>query len=137
MVTNRLLRSGQRPVWHLVDAKGQVVGRLATQIAALLSGKHKPVMRRNDLCGDVVVVVNASEVVFTGKKETDKVSGLNVGFNHKLISVTSSLRPTRGTRGTPEDEESEPLLNSESEIQRKYCDVLFMGCYQRTSFESI
>ncbi len=83
MVTNRLLRSGQRPIWHLVDAKGQVVGRLATQIAALLSGKHKPVMRRNDICGDVVVVVNASEVVFTGKKETDKVSGLNVRvYNH-------------------------------------------------------
>ncbi len=55
------------------------MGRLATQIAALLAGKHKPVRRRNDLCGDVVVVVNASEVVFTGKKETDKVSGLNVG----------------------------------------------------------
>jgi large subunit ribosomal protein L13 len=44
------------PMWHVVDAKGQVVGRLATQIGAIIRGKHKPTYLRNADCGDNVVV---------------------------------------------------------------------------------
>lgn len=54
-------RAVQR-AWHLVDASSQTVGRLATQIAPLLKGKHKPTYRPNGDCGDVVVVVNAEKV---------------------------------------------------------------------------
>jgi large subunit ribosomal protein L13 len=48
--------------WHLVDASGQTVGRLASQIAAILKGKHKPTFRPNKDMGDVVVVVNSEKV---------------------------------------------------------------------------
>ncbi len=59
--------------WHLVDANGQVLGRLASRIARLLMGKHKPTYTPHVDAGDHVVVVNASGIVVTGKKVTDKV----------------------------------------------------------------
>jgi len=54
--------------WHVIDARGKVLGRLATQIATLLMGKHKPGYVPHLMSGDFVVVINASEVVVTGKK---------------------------------------------------------------------
>lgn len=54
--------------WYVVDADSQVVGRLATQIATVLMGKHKPQYTPNVLCGDFVVVVNCERVRFTGKE---------------------------------------------------------------------
>ena len=60
-----------KPLWHLVDAKGQVLGRLSTQIASILKGKHKPNFCPNYDCGDYVVVINAADVKLTGKKVTD------------------------------------------------------------------
>ncbi|UCG43482.1 MAG: 50S ribosomal protein L13 [candidate division WOR-3 bacterium] len=59
--------------WHLVDADGQVLGRLATRIARLLIGKHKPTFTPHVDAGDHVVVVNAAGIKVTGKKPTDKV----------------------------------------------------------------
>lgn len=56
------------PDWYVVDANEQVVGRLATKIATILMGKHKPSYTPHVLCGDVVVVVNCDHVRFTGKK---------------------------------------------------------------------
>lgn len=55
---------GQRlqRAWHLIDANGQTVGRLATQIAGILKGKHKPTFRPNKDMGDHVVVINAEKV---------------------------------------------------------------------------
>jgi len=58
--------------WLLIDATGQTVGRLATQIAILLRGKHKAYFTPHVDCGDNVVVINAEKVVFTGQKLTDK-----------------------------------------------------------------
>jgi large subunit ribosomal protein L13 len=58
--------------WWLVDADEQTVGRLATRIATILKGKHKPSYTPSLDTGDFVVVVNAEKVRFTGKKETDK-----------------------------------------------------------------
>lgn len=55
------------PDWLVIDGKGQIVGRLATQIAQILMGKHKPDYTPHVLSGDVVVVVNAHQVRFTGK----------------------------------------------------------------------
>jgi large subunit ribosomal protein L13 len=54
-------RAVQR-TWHLIDATDQTVGRLATAIAPLLKGKHKPTYRPNGDCGDYVVVINADQV---------------------------------------------------------------------------
>lgn len=58
--------------WHVVDAKGAVLGRLAAQVADILRGKNKPVFTPHLDAGDFVVVINAEKVVLTGKKETDK-----------------------------------------------------------------
>ena len=59
--------------WHIIDANGAVLGRLAVQIADTLRGKNKPVYTAHLDAGDFVVVINAEKVVVTGKKETDKV----------------------------------------------------------------
>ena len=58
--------------WWLVDANEKTVGRLASRIASVLKGKHKPMYTPSMDTGDFVVVVNAEKVRFTGKKETDK-----------------------------------------------------------------
>jgi large subunit ribosomal protein L13 len=59
--------------WWLVDADGATVGRVASRIASILKGKHKPAYTPSMDTGDFVVVVNAGKARFTGKKETDKV----------------------------------------------------------------
>lgn len=66
--------------WHLVDVEGQVVGRVASQIAAVLRGKHKPSYTPHVDTGDFVVVVNADKARFTGKKETDKTYFSHSGY---------------------------------------------------------
>lgn len=58
--------------WHVVDAEGKVLGRLAAEIANILRGKNKPIFTPFLDAGDFVVVVNAEKVRLTGKKETDK-----------------------------------------------------------------
>jgi large subunit ribosomal protein L13 len=54
--------------WHVVDAAGIPVGRLAGQVAQILRGKHKPTFEYNQDCGDFVVIINADKVVLTGRK---------------------------------------------------------------------
>jgi len=61
------------PQWHVVDASGQTLGRLAVQVARLLQGKHKPTYTPHMLSGDFVIVVNAEKVVVSGKKPQQKV----------------------------------------------------------------
>ena len=59
--------------WHVVDADGKVLGRLASQVATVLQGKHKPIYTPHVDCGDFVIVVNADKVRLTGKKHRDKL----------------------------------------------------------------
>ena len=67
--TTRFFRTTDLPhKWHLVDAEGQTLGRVASQVARLLRGKHKPEFTPNADLGDFVVVVNASRVRLTGKR---------------------------------------------------------------------
>lgn len=58
--------------WYVVDAAGKPLGRVASQVAAILRGKHKPTYTPNVDCGDHVIVINAAEVVLTGKKLDQK-----------------------------------------------------------------
>ncbi len=58
--------------WYVVDAKGKVLGRLATEIARVIRGKHKAIFTPNMDTGDFVVVINADKVVLTGKRELQK-----------------------------------------------------------------
>jgi len=59
--------------WHVVDAEGVPLGRLCTEVARLLRGKHKPTWVPHIDTGDFVIVVNAEKVVLTGRKEQDKI----------------------------------------------------------------
>lgn len=84
-------------VWHLVDAKGQVLGRLSTKIAGLLMGKGKPYFARNMDCGDYVVVINAKDVKVTGLKATQKSyfrhSGYPGGFKGETFQELNARKP--------------------------------------------
>jgi large subunit ribosomal protein L13 len=66
--------------WHLIDAEGLVVGRLAVIVANLLRGKHKPSFTPHVDCGDHVVVINADKVRFTGNKLADKRYYRHTGY---------------------------------------------------------
>jgi len=66
--------------WYVVDAENQVVGRLASQVAAVLRGKHKPEFTPHVDTGDFVIVVNAARARFTGNKENDKTYFRHTGY---------------------------------------------------------
>lgn len=71
--TSHLKQAEHKVAWHLIDAKGAVLGRMAVEIARRLQGKHLPTVSEHFDCGDAVVVVNASDVRVTGSKAEQKV----------------------------------------------------------------
>ncbi len=75
--------------WMLIDAEGQTVGRLATQIAQLLRGKHKVDYTPNQAGGDFVIVINADKVEFSGRKLDQKVYTRYSGYQGGLKRVTA------------------------------------------------
>ena len=74
--------------WFVVDAEGQTLGRLATEIASRLRGKHKPEFTPHVDTGDYIVVVNAEKVRVTGRKATDKMYHRHTGYIGGLKSVS-------------------------------------------------
>ena len=76
------------PAWHVVDADGQPLGRLATKVATLLMGKHKPSYTPFLDTGDFVVVVNAAKVKLTGNKEEQKMYRRHTGYPGGLRETT-------------------------------------------------
>ena len=63
------VKPGQLPTtWRVVDAEGKILGRLATEIATALMGKHRPEYTPNVLCGDSIIITNAAKIVLTGRK---------------------------------------------------------------------
>ena len=85
--------------WHVIDANGAVLGRLAVQIADILRGKNKPVYTPHLDAGDFVVVINADKVAVTGKKETDKLfmtySGWKGGEKYTSVAQIRARHPER------------------------------------------
>ncbi len=79
--------------WYLVDASGKTLGRLATQIAMRLRGKHKPEFTPHVDCGDYIIVINAEKVAVTGNKKRDKVYQQHPGQlgNLKTIALGKLL----------------------------------------------
>ncbi len=79
--------------WYVVDAKDKVLGRLATQIAIRLRGKHKPEFTPHLDTGDFIIVINADKVRLTGKKLTDKFYYRHSGYmgGHKVRSAAQML----------------------------------------------
>jgi len=74
--------------WVLVDAKDIPLGRLASQVAARLRGKHKPIFAPHLDCGDFVVVVNADQIKLTGRKHDDKMHYWHTGYTGGIKSVS-------------------------------------------------
>jgi large subunit ribosomal protein L13 len=74
--------------WHLLDADGLVVGRLASIVANILRGKHKPIYTPHVDCGDHVVVINADKVHFTGNKREKKVYYKHTGYAGGIKETT-------------------------------------------------
>jgi len=85
--------------WHVIDAKGVVLGRLAAQVADVLRGKNKPIYTPHLDAGDFVVVINAEKVVLTGKKETDKrymsYSGWKGGEKYRSVAQVRAKQPDK------------------------------------------
>ena len=83
--------------WHIIDADGVVLGRLAAKVADVLRGKNKPTFTPHLDAGDFVVVVNAEKVRVTGKKETDKeymtYSGWKGGEKYKTVAQLREKHP--------------------------------------------
>ena len=76
--------------WHIVDADGLVLGRLATEVAAILRGKHKPTFAPHVDGGDHVIVVNADKVVLTSNKADSKIAYRHSGYPGGLTATTYS-----------------------------------------------
>lgn len=74
--------------WFVIDAKGLPIGRLATRVATLLRGKHKPLYTPHIDMGDAVVIINAAEVHATGKKEQTKFYHHHTGYPGGIKSIT-------------------------------------------------
>ncbi|MDB4896113.1 MAG: ribosomal protein [Firmicutes bacterium] len=85
--------------WLVVDAEGKTLGRLASQIAAILRGKHKPTFTPHTDTGDFVIIVNAEKIHLTGHKMTDKIYRRHTGYPGGMKEVAAKdlleRRPTR------------------------------------------
>lgn len=88
--------------WYVIDAEGKTLGRLASQAAAILRGKNKPIFTPHVDCGDYVIIVNAEKVKVTGKKRHDKVykrhSGYPGGLKELNFEQMMEKHPTEAVR---------------------------------------
>ena len=79
-VTHSVKASEIERKWYVIDADGKVLGRLASEVAKLLKGKHKPTYTTNLDVGDYVVVVNTDKMILTGNKMEDKIYRRHTGY---------------------------------------------------------
>lgn len=90
MTTYTTKQSDIKRHWHLIDAQGQILGRLSSQIAQLLMGKNKVYYAANLDCGDWIVIINAQEIEVTGKKKQQKTYYRHSGYPSGLKKLTFS-----------------------------------------------
>ena len=94
--------SEMEPSWHVIDATGRPIGRLATEVAEILQGKHRPTYTAHILTGDYVVIVNASQVGVTGRKLDQKMyyrhSGYPGGLRATPLKQVLDKHPDRAVR---------------------------------------
>jgi large subunit ribosomal protein L13 len=88
--------------WYLVDAKGKILGRLASQVATILRGKHKATFTPHVDCGDYVVVINAKDITVTGRKTKEKLykrySGYPSGLKETPLEELLKAKPTEAVK---------------------------------------
>ena len=91
-----------QPTWRHIDAEGKILGRLATEVATMLMGKHRPEYTPHVLCGDHVIITNAGKVEMTGKKLDQKTlkrySGYPGGQKVQTYRTVMEKDPTRVVR---------------------------------------
>ena len=87
-----------KKTWYLVDAKGKILGRLATQIAKILVGKNKPYYSPNLDCGDYVIIINAAEVKVSGRKRKQKLYRRHSGYPGGFKEITFEKQMERDPR---------------------------------------
>ena len=75
--------------WYVIDADGKVLGRLATEVAKLLKGKHKPTYSTHMDVGDHVIVINSDKIVYTGNKLEDKIYRRHTGYIGNMKEETA------------------------------------------------
>jgi len=98
MKTYKTKKTDIKRSWHLFDAKDKVLGRLASEIAQVLIGKKKPYYASHLDCGDYTVVLNASKVAVTGRKEKNKVYYHHSGYPGGLKQISlANLREKKPT----------------------------------------
>jgi len=99
MATGKAAAATEQRLWHIIDADGQVLGRIASTAARLLQGKHKPTWAPYLDKGDHVVIVNAARVKLTGRKEEQKLyryhSGYEGGLREERAKIVRQARPNR------------------------------------------
>jgi len=76
------------PSWHVVDAEGQTLGRMASEIAKILRGKHKPIYSPAVDCGDYVIVINAEKIHVTGRRLDQKMYYRHSGYMGGLTEIS-------------------------------------------------
>ncbi len=90
--------------WHVVDAEGLVLGRMATEVARVLRGKHKPTFTPHMDTGDHVIIINADKVVLTSDKAKDKMMYRHSGYPGGIKSTTYAdlldNKPAEAVRGS-------------------------------------
>jgi len=86
--------------WHIIDATDQVLGRLATRVASVLRGKHRPDFTPHVDTGDFVIVVNAEKVALTGRKREQKLYRRHTGYTGHLRTINADdlLQSAHGDR---------------------------------------
>ena len=80
--------AGVERKWYVVDAEGKTLGRMASEVAAILRGKNKPTFTPHVDCGDYVIVINAEKVAVTGKKRQEKIYKRHTGYPGGLRELT-------------------------------------------------
>ena len=99
--------------WYVLDAGEQVLGRVATEAAVILRGKHKPIFAPHMDVGDYLIIINASKVVLTGGKETKKIAWRHSGHpggitGHPLRGPAREEARVRGREGRARHASEEP-----------------------------
>ncbi len=98
-ITKSLRKEDVQRKWWLIDAEGKHLGRLCSQIATLLRGKHKPEFTPHVDCGDFVIVINAGKVLLTGKRTDKKVyfhyTGYPGGAKYRTFKELMKTNPTK------------------------------------------
>ena len=108
--------------WYLVDADGKVLGRLATQIATRLRGKHKPEYTPHVDTGDYIVVVNAAKIRVTGRKAQDKMYYRHTRFPGGLRETNfAKLQARHPGRALELAVKGSPVFHTDSRLIRQPC----------------